>query len=113
MAGALVESKVANGRRWSWRIYQSVFARDRFTTVTSWRTCSTSCAYHKGNVSLSPAVTSTPYGSFDLLQSVEPYGVLLQSVEPYGVLVSLSLAVTSTPYGSADSSRSNARSRDS
>src|SRR2546422_7286857 len=57
MAGALVESNVASGRRSSCRRYQSVLASDRFTTVTSWRMCSTSCAYHSGKVSLSPAVT--------------------------------------------------------
>src|ERR671921_737151 len=44
-------------------MYQSVLSSDVTATVTSRRTPSTSCAYHSGKVSLSPPVTSTPYGS--------------------------------------------------
>src|SRR5690242_15431867 len=53
----------------SWRAYQSVFNSDVFATTTSRRMPSTSCAYHNGKVSLSPTVTSTPYGSTELRRS--------------------------------------------
>src|SRR6476620_10977822 len=53
----------------SWRVYQSVLRSDVLATTTSRRTPSTSCAYHSGNVSLSPTVTSTPYGSTELSRS--------------------------------------------
>src|SRR5215475_1896252 len=52
-----------------WRAYQSVPSSDVTATTTSRRTPSTSCAYHSGNVSLSPAVISTPYGSTELSRS--------------------------------------------
>jgi hypothetical protein len=45
--------------------YQSVFRYESTITVTSRRTPSTSCTYHRGKVSLSPLVKSTPYGSTD------------------------------------------------
>src|SRR4051812_29074931 len=51
------------------RTYQSVLRSDVFATTTSLRMPSTSCAYHSGNVSLSPTVTSTPYGSTELSMS--------------------------------------------
>ena len=44
-------------------MYQSVFISEVFATMTSLRIPSTSCAYQSGNVSLSPTVTSMPYGS--------------------------------------------------
>src|SRR3954469_18077187 len=53
----------------SWRVYQSVFSSDVFATTTSLRIPSTSCAYHSGNVSLSPTTTSTPYGSTEFSRS--------------------------------------------
>src|SRR5437879_861392 len=51
------------------RTYQSVLSSDVFATITSRRMPSTSCAYQSGNVSLSPTVTSTPYGSTELSMS--------------------------------------------
>ena len=51
------------------RGYQSVFSSDVTATVTSRRTPSTSCAYQSGKVSLSPSVTSMPYGSTELSRS--------------------------------------------
>src|SRR3954447_7530911 len=57
------------GRRINWRVYQSVFSNDVFAMTTSRRTPSTSCAYHSGNVSLSPTVTRTPYGSTEFSRS--------------------------------------------
>src|SRR6478609_5476744 len=53
----------------SCRVYQSVFSSEVFATTTSRRTPSTSCAYQSGKVSLSPTVTSTPYGSTELSMS--------------------------------------------
>src|SRR6478752_7471050 len=53
----------------SWRVYQSVLSSDVLATTTSLRIPSTSCAYHSGKVSLSPTVTSTPYGSTELRMS--------------------------------------------
>src|SRR5262245_19780989 len=53
----------------SWRVYQSVLRSDVFATMTSRRIPSTSCAYQRGKVSLSPTVTSTPYGSTELSRS--------------------------------------------
>src|SRR5258705_7941639 len=53
----------------SWRTYQSVLSSDVFATTTSRRTPSTSCAYQRGNVSLPPTVTSTPYGSTEFNRS--------------------------------------------
>ena len=44
-------------------MYQSVLSSEVQSTSTSFRIPSTSCAYQSGKVSLSPAVTSTPYGS--------------------------------------------------
>src|SRR3954471_10143765 len=52
-----------------WRTYQSVLSRDVFATTTYRRMPSTSCAYQSGKVSLSPTVTSTPYGSTELSRS--------------------------------------------
>src|ERR1051325_2725486 len=52
-----------------WRTYQSVLRSDVLATTTSRRTPSTSCAYHSGKVSLSPTVTSTPYGSTEFKRS--------------------------------------------
>src|SRR5678816_4797423 len=52
-----------------WRVYQSVLSSDVLATTTSRRTPSTSCAYQSGKVSLSPTVTSTPYGSTELRRS--------------------------------------------
>src|SRR5215468_6506108 len=49
--------------------YQSVLSSDVFATITSRLMPSTSCAYQSGNVSLSPTVTSTPYGSTELSKS--------------------------------------------
>jgi len=46
----------------SWRMYQSVLSRLRFTTRTSLRKFSTSCMYHSGNVSLSPFVNTNEFG---------------------------------------------------
>src|SRR6478752_1659895 len=57
------------GRRMSWRVYQSVLSSDVLATTTSLRIPSTSCAYQSGKVSLSPTVTSTPYGSTELSRS--------------------------------------------
>src|SRR5215831_6296751 len=51
------------------RTYQSVLSSDVLATITSRRTPSTSCAYQSGKVSLSPTVTSTPYGSTELSMS--------------------------------------------
>src|SRR4029077_9470521 len=51
------------------RPYQSVLSNDVFAMTTSRRMPSTSCAYQSGNVSLSPTVTSTPYGSTGLSRS--------------------------------------------
>src|SRR4029079_10487638 len=53
----------------SWRVYQSVLRSDVLATTTSLRMPSTSCAYQRGKVSLSPTVTSTPYGSTELRRS--------------------------------------------
>src|SRR5438270_11839209 len=53
----------------SWRVYQSVLRREVQATMTSRRTPSTSCAYQSGKVSLSPTVTSTPYGSTEFSRS--------------------------------------------
>src|SRR3982751_821363 len=50
-------------------MYQSVLSSDVTATVTSGRTPSTSCAYHSGNVSLSPPVIRMPYGSTELRTS--------------------------------------------
>jgi len=50
-------------------VYQSVLSSDVLATTTSLRMPSTSCAYHSGKVSLSPTVTSTPYGSTELSRS--------------------------------------------
>ncbi len=47
-----------------------MFISDVFATITSFRTPSTSCAYQSGKVSLSPTVTSTPYGSTELRMSI-------------------------------------------
>src|SRR5258708_92085 len=55
--------KVAGGGSCNWCKYQLVVASDNTRTLTSRRTPSTSCAYHSGNVSLSPAVTTSAYGS--------------------------------------------------
>src|SRR6185437_13036897 len=52
-----------------WRTYQSVLRSDVLATTTSLRMPSTSCAYQRGKVSLSPTVTSTPYGSTELSRS--------------------------------------------
>src|SRR3954462_8783116 len=57
------------GRRMIWRAYHSVLSSDVFATTTSRRMPSTSCAYQSGKVSLSPTVTSTPYGSTELSMS--------------------------------------------
>jgi hypothetical protein len=46
-----------------------VLSSDVTATVTSGRTPSTPAAYQSGNVSLSPSVTSTPYGSMELRRS--------------------------------------------
>src|SRR5215470_12179467 len=51
------------------RTYQSVLSSDVLATITSRRIPSTSCAYQSGKVSLSPTVTSTPYGSTELSRS--------------------------------------------
>src|SRR5687768_1301252 len=69
MAGPLVSSYSYTGRRSSCRVYQSVLSREVLATTTSLRTPSTSCAYHNGNVSLSPTTTSTPYGSTEFSRS--------------------------------------------
>src|ERR1044071_6766683 len=53
----------------SCRPYQSVLSSDVFAMTTSRRMPSTSYAYHSGNVSLSPTVTSTPYGSTEFNRS--------------------------------------------
>ena len=45
-----------------WSMYQSVPSREVFTTRTSVRQPSISCAYQSGKVSLSPWVTSMPFG---------------------------------------------------
>src|SRR5258705_3145767 len=50
-------------------MYQSVLSSEGTATVTSCRTPSTSCAYHSGNVSLSPPVIRMPYGSTELRTS--------------------------------------------
>src|SRR5215212_7690760 len=68
-AGPLAASYSKMGRRISWRVYQSVFKSDVFATTTSLRIPSTSWAYQSGNVSLSPTVTSTPYGSTEFRRS--------------------------------------------
>src|SRR5690606_25834879 len=46
--------------------YHGVFRYDQTITVTSCLIPSTSCRYHSGNVSLSPLVKRTPYGSTEL-----------------------------------------------
>src|SRR5581483_7543263 len=48
-----------------WSIYQGEASRLRLHTRTSVRIPSTSCAYHKGNVSLSPLVKSMALGAHD------------------------------------------------
>src|SRR6188768_1957968 len=67
--GPFAASYSYTGRRMSWRRYQSVLSSDVFATITSLRMPSTSCAYHNGNVSLSPTVTRMPYGSTLLSRS--------------------------------------------
>src|SRR6185437_1216110 len=51
------------------RTYQSVLSSEVLATTTSRRMPSTSCAYQSGNVSLSPTVISTPYGSTEFSRS--------------------------------------------
>src|SRR5580698_10300449 len=51
------------------RTFQSVSSRHEQATTTSFRIPSTSCAYHSGNVSLSPSVIRIPYGSTELSKS--------------------------------------------
>src|SRR5205823_4496433 len=51
------------------RVYQSVLSSDVQATITSRRIPSTSWAYQRGKVSLSPAVTRIPYGSTELSRS--------------------------------------------
>jgi len=50
-------------------VYQSVLSSERHAMMTSRRIPSTSCAYQRGKVSLSPAVTRIPYGSTELRRS--------------------------------------------
>src|SRR6185312_15025034 len=69
MAGPFAASYVSTGRRIIWRTNQSVSRYVVTATVTSWRTPSTSCAYHRGKVSLSPLVTMIAYGSTELSMS--------------------------------------------
>src|SRR4051812_7753621 len=61
----------------SWRAYQSVLSNDVFAITTSRRIPSTSCAYQSGNVSLSPTVTSTPYGSTEFRRSAATFRVVI------------------------------------
>src|SRR6185437_3878538 len=65
-AGPLAASYGRMGRRMICRTNQSVPRYVATATITSCRTPSTSCAYHNGNVSLSPLVTITEYGSSEL-----------------------------------------------
>jgi hypothetical protein len=53
-AGNRTSSRARVGESRSCRMYQSVFASARHTTVTSWRTPATSWAHQSGKVSLSP-----------------------------------------------------------
>src|SRR5689334_10083648 len=59
------------------RAYQSVFSSDVFAITTSRRIPSTSCAYQSGKVSLSPTVTSTPYGSTEFSRSAATFRVVV------------------------------------
>src|SRR3954468_11553514 len=82
------------------RTYQSVLRSDVFATTTSLRMPSTSCAYQSGNVSLSPTVTSTPYGPTELSRSAAKSRV---SVWPLrGALDQLVKSGTSASASSGD-----------
>ena len=75
--------------------------------------CSTSCAYHSGKVSLSPAVTRMPYGSTDCSRSnaksrarVSPLREAVRWFPQSGMSASSSTGVASSQRRPASGTRS-------
>src|SRR5215212_6306571 len=85
-----------------WRVYQSVLSSDVFATTTSRRMPSTSWAYQSGKVSLSPTVTSTPYGSTEFSKSAATSRVAWWLPRDATVQLPMSGTATTNSIGEAD-----------